>query len=214
MKLLQKLTAVLIMTGATFSLLSCDDIYADPSELNTGGSQNAFQYVDASDYTQWIYFDLEKGTDTTLLYTDSAHVPARWHMALHRYDVKTNGGGVLETSYASLENLQADVLAGVFQLPAADQFTPDTQDSITTDMSHMMDGYLVKAYSTVNKVASRWIHVDTSSMPPTYTLSGRVYLIRQADGTVAAVLFTGFRHPKKGSGYITFDYIYPLRSAQ
>lgn len=206
-----KALATLIMTGAAaMSLLSCDSIYADPSELTPTQKEGTIEYLDCSDYKQWTYVDLSKGTTNVLAYDDTASIPQDWHIAIHRYDVKTNGGAAYETTYTSLDELKADLAKGAYTLPQASDFTADEEGRITTDMSHMMEGYLIYDTCYINKVVGRWLNVDTSTMPPIYTMTGRVYLVKMADQSLAAILFTAYRHPKNGSGYISFDYLYPL----
>ena len=207
---------MLFMTGAGFPLLSCDGIYDDPSDVAPASGNGTFSYIDATSYTTWVYIDLAAGTQTALPYDNTDNVPDGWTFALHRYDCRTNGGGVIETNYTSLDNLTDDLAAGRYTLPEATEYVPDEDDNITTDMSHMMDGYLVTAPSRINKVMGRWLNVDTSSMPPTYTMSGRVYLVSTANGTVGAVLFTAFSNPYNydTKGYVSFDYVYPLTTQQ
>ena len=52
--------------------------------------------------------------------------------------------------------------------------------------------------------------VNTSTMPPVYTMSGRPYILRLADGSRAALHFTGFTDASGAKGYITIRYIYPF----
>lgn len=206
-----KALATLTMTGAaTLSLLSCDSIYADPSELAPTQKEGTMEYLDCSDYKKWVYVDLAQGTTTALAYDDSTSLPDEWHIAIHRYDVKTHGGAAYETTYTSLDDLKADLAKGAYTLPAATDYQEDSEGRITTDMSHMMEGYLIYDTCYTNKVMGRWLNVDTSTMPPIYTMTGRVYLLKMADQSLAAILFTAYRHPKDGSGYISFDYLYPL----
>lgn len=94
---------------------------------------------------------------------------------------------------------------------AAEDFVADewTTDRITIDMSQMMDGIIVYAEDYYNPCLSRWLDVDTSTMPPVYTLSGRVYLLRLADGTYAALRLTNFMDDAAVKGVMTIDYLYP-----
>lgn len=203
------------MTGAIVaSLLSCDGIYDDPSEMPAEEKENAFSLVDCTSYTNWVYFSLADGTTQTLDYqADEGEITAGWTFAMHRYDCKTNGGGAYETAFSTLDELTAALADGSFSLPSAGDYAADVADSVTVDMSHMMEGYLVYAESMVNEVLGRWLNVDTSNMPPNYTQSNKVYLIRTSDGEVAAVSFTGFSNPYEYNtkGYISFDYIFPLQ---
>jgi len=201
------------MAGATFSLLSCDGIYDDPSEMPTETKDNAYSYVDATSYTNWVYFYLEDGSYKTFDYQTTEEIPDGWAFAMHRYDCKTNGGSACETEYTSIDELKTAISNGSFAMHADDKFVADTEDSITVDMSHMMEGYLVYSKSLVNAELSKWLDVNTSQMPPIYTQSKRVYLLKLSDGSVAAICFTAFSNPYQydTKGYISFDYIYPIQ---
>lgn len=207
MKLFRKIIAFIGMTGTVLLSLSSCDIYDEqrPSSDYTN--------INATDYTKWVYISLASKSDSiTLPYDNVADIPANWDLAIHRYDVKTNDGAAVEVDYSTLESFKSDIAAGYFKLPAPDQFVRDVDDSITVDMSHMMEGYLVYAKTKKNKEIGKWLDVNTEQMPPIYTPSNKVYLLRLKDGTYAALRFTGYRNPSlyNTSGYISFDYIYPL----
>lgn len=200
------------MAGTIFSSLSCDGIYDELDETPTDKTENSYAYADCTSYTNWVYFYLADNSQQTFDYKTTDGIPDGWTFAMHRYDCKTNGGSAYETEYTSLNLLNAAIEAGTFTMPSADKFTADTEDSVIVDMSHMMEGYLSYSKTTVNHELSRWLYVDTSNMPPSYSQSGKVYLIKTADGKVAAVSFTAFSNPYQydTKGYISFDYIYPL----
>lgn len=159
-------------------------------------------HIDARSYADWIYIRFSSRDTIRKKYNETA--PAAWDFAIHRYDCKTNGGAVSETSCRTLEELK---VAG--KLPEG-EFAADVNGKIAVDMSGMMEGKIVYADSPLNEVLGRWLQVDTGQMPPVYTPSKRVYLLRLADGTYAAVLFTDFSDEAGVKGYISFDYIYPL----
>ena len=52
--------------------------------------------------------------------------------------------------------------------------------------------------------------VDTSPIPPIYTLSGKIYLLRLEDGTFAALRLANFMNDAAVKGYMTIDYLYPV----
>ncbi len=56
-------------------------------------------------------------------------------------------------------------------------------------MSGMMEGNIKYTEDYRNEILSGWLNVDTSSMPPIYTMSNQVYLIRLKDNTYAAIRF-------------------------
>lgn len=157
-------------------------------------------YIDATDYTKWVYIDFANRTVET---TDvDSPAPAQWDIAVHRYDVKTNGGEVAETDVADF--------IGITTL--SESFVEDewTTDVIVTDMSTMMDGYLSYADSFHNPVLSRWLDVDKSTMPPIYTMSGRVYVVRLSDGRCLAVRLDNYMNDAGVKGYMTISYKYPF----
>lgn len=85
-----------------------------------------------------------------------------------------------------------------------------TTDRITVDMSQMMDGIIIYAEDYYNPCLSRWLDVDTSTMPPIYTLSNKVYVLRFSDGTYAALRLSNFMNDAAVKGFMTVDYLYPV----
>jgi hypothetical protein len=74
----------------------------------------------------------------------------------------------------------------------------------------MMDGYLSYVESDYNATLSQWLNVDTSNMPPTYTLSNKIYILRLADGSKAALKLENYMNESAIKGYMTISYMYPL----
>jgi len=210
---ISKMAKCCLTAGVLLSPLSCDSIYDDPADMPVVEKENSYSYIDCTDYKTWVYLNLEDGSQTAVAYDNVADIPSQWTFAMHRYDCKTNGGSAYETTFSSLDELTAAISAGTFSIPDASAFTEDEDSKVTIDMSHMMEGYLDYADSKVNKTLARWLDVDTSNMPPNYTPSDKVYLIRTATGEVAAVRFTAYSNPQQYNtkGYISFDYIFPLQ---
>jgi len=203
------------------SFLSCDNIYDEPEgRILRPTTEQKYQFVNATKYTDWVYFNLHSKTEAdsvTLDYRDTEHIPSKWDIAIHRYDVKTNGGGALETNFSTLEEMRTAAESGSYRKPFPSEFIADNpDDSVTIDMSTMMLGYLSYAKSPVNRELGKWLHLDLSTMPPIYTLSEKVYLVCMADKTIAAIRFCGYSNPNyyNTKGYISFDYLYPLNFAK
>ena len=132
--------------------------------------------------------------------------PEEWDIAVHRYDVKTNAGAVLETGFTGFSALRnADAMP-------EGAYVEDvwTTAKIAIDMSGMMDGNIVYMESYYNEELSKWLNVDKSNMPPTYTLSNKVYMVKLKDGTYAAVRLTNYMNASGVKGFMTIDYIYPF----
>ncbi len=211
--------AILLLAGVTamLSLSACNGIfgflYDDPDKQvkneygfisEDANTHSGRIYIDATSYTDWQYIDLHN-KEVVKAPVDSLE-PAKWDFAVHRYDAKTNGGAVLESSAADF-----DVLPGLDQIAAA-EFVADewTTDRIAVDMSQMMDGIILYAESDYNPCLSRWLAVNTTSMPPVYTLSGKIYILRLADGTYAALRLSNFMDNHSIKGFMTIDYLYPI----
>ena len=70
--------------------------------------------------------------------------------------------------------------------------------------------YMTKSNCAVcNPELSKWLNVDTSEMPPIYTPSNKVYLLKMKDGTMAAIRLVSYMNAAGTKGYMTFDYLYP-----
>ena len=208
--------------AALLSLPSCnglfEGIYDEPVAASEFGFTKVEQatssgtiYIDATSYTKWTYIDFDTySIDTTLIAEDgseSGDVMEGWDLAVHRYDTKTNGGSVLETEYTSLDEFR---VSG--RIPEG-EYVEDiwTEDRITIDMSQMMNGVILYAPSWFNPELSKWLNVDTSTMPPVYTMSGRVYVLKTQDGKAAALQLNNYMNDSKVKGFMTIDYIYPVK---
>lgn len=136
-----------------------------------------------------------------------SQIPDKWDFAIHRYDIKTNEGATYKTTYTSIDEFKA-----TGKLPKAEDFVEDewTTDKIAIDMSGMMDGNIIYTESYRNAVLSSWLDVNTATMPPVYTMSNQVFLIRLKDNTYAAIRFTNYMNARGIKGYIDFDFQYPL----
>ena len=140
------------------------------------------------------------------VHTDAQPDAEHWDLAIHHFDVKTNGCGVLETNYTSLDQLPES--SAEF---ATAQFTPDewTTNQALYDLSGMLNYDIGYQNTYINKVLSRWVTMDFSTPPPVYSMSGKVYVIRLKDGTFAALKLENYMNKMGLKGYLTFDIIYP-----
>lgn len=207
---MNKYLSFLVSGAVCMSLLSsCDGImsgiYDDPDGRGPcdGFGTDGTLYIDATSYTDWVYIDFSERSVVTL--DVEADAPSEWDIAVHRYDVKTNAGRALETEVSDFElahglTIDEDCLVGDVW----------TTDKVVTDMSTMLDGYLSYTDSFYNPEISRWLDVDTSTMPPVYTTSGRIYILCLADGSRVGIKFKDFMNDKLVKGHITIEYVYPF----
>lgn len=202
---------------AVLSLSSCHGIfggiYDEPVEETSDGfgfikineaTRTGTIYIDASDYTKWNYISLKDKKVVTALYDEQQ--PENWDFAVHRYDAKTNSASVFETEYYDLTDISS-----VSKFSGADFIADEwTTNKITIDMSQMMEGIIKYAEDFYNPCLSKWLNVDTSSMPPVYTLSEKVYILKLQDGTFAALKLSDFMNTSGIKGFMTIDYLYPV----
>ena len=206
---------VLLRGVILLSLSSCnglfDDLYDDPITENDKSGYIKYDsitrrgqiYVDATSYLHWAYIDLRTlQIDTSRVQNETQ--PNSWDFAVHRYEAKTNGGEVIETKFSTLEEL-----LGSGSMPDG-AFVKDQIGDVAVDMSDMINDNIIYHTCLVNHELSKWLDVDISIMPPIYTPSEKVYIIRLNDGSCAAMRLADFRNESLVKGFLTIDYIYPL----
>lgn len=210
----------LLIVGMTLLLFpSCNGIlssvYDDPDQEDVKEfgfievdktTNSGMIYIDTHNYTSWTYINFKELTANSVFIEDGMVEPNSWDFAVHRYDAKTNGGSVIETGFTGLSTLKTSgkIPEGTY---VEDVFTTNR---IAIDMSGMLEGNIKYVDSNYNAELSKWLNVDTSGMPPTYTMSNKVYVIQLKDDTYAAVRLKNFMNASAIKGYMTIEYIYPL----
>ncbi len=209
--------------------------------FNDGDRPGRFTILlDARDYDRWLYLDLHRrtiearpipsaltaewdGRSTWARYhvvgsryslleekpVDTQAEPAEWDLAIHHFDVRTNGGAALRTDYASVD----DVPEPLDAVGAGEDFVPDTwtRHQCIVDLSSMFDRNIWFQSSMVNPVLTEWVRMDFSTPPPKYEASRRVYLLRMADGSMAALQLKSYMSEAGTKGFLTIDVRYPLQ---
>lgn len=160
--------------------------------------------LDVSEYDQWVYVVFEDGTFQAKGVKDVP--PEKWDIALHRENVKTNGGMALKTEVTSFEALTGIPEGSVFR---ADELT---YTEVAVDMSRMMQGIIVYDTTEINMAMEDW--VKRSGMPPVYSVQPNVYVVKTKDGQYAKIQFTSYKGGENGDedGYATFTYGFPFLS--
>lgn len=224
-----------LMMAALLAFTACDgildSIYDDPDDeadtaqndstgtLSTNGygfiaydsdTGRGTIYVNTTDYYTWTYFNFhDLTTDTLTIDLDAEDIladePDEWDLALHRWDTRTNGGAALETQYTSLDDL-----ADADTWPEGDMVEDVWYEYVSVDMSGMMSGDIGYQSCYCNLELGKWMDVDTNSMPPVYTPSGKAYLVRFGDSTYAAIILTNYMNASGTKCYLTIDFIYPF----
>lgn len=160
-------------------------------------------------YTYW--FDvfgegISKSEFRTFTPTDAQTEPEEWTFAVHRNNVRTNGGAVYETTYTSFAELPetSDAFADV-------DFTADewTENKVWDSQDQMLLGLVPSQGIEINTPLSSWLTLDIPPMPPAFTRNGHVFLLRLKDGTMAALQLEDYISPTGTKCWLTINYKYP-----
>lgn len=144
-----------------------------------------------------------KGTMEQLANVDESTFD--WDIAFHSYDKKTNGGSVLATTEKEISN--------VTTIPTGDYIQDIKSDSLIVDMGGMMDDKIGIGYArgSVNEVLSAATLRDLSNMPPLYSKTDLVYIVKTKSGEYAKIKFTDYMDEEGNKGVFTFNYVYPVK---
>lgn len=138
--------------------------------------------------------------------TASQPAPEHWDIAVHRNNVRTNGGAVYQTSLTDISQVSTT------NVYATMPFVPDTwnQLDVWTIQDQMLLGLVGNQRIMVNEELSKWLRVDIPPMPPAFVHNGNVFIVRFADGTYAALRLKNYLSDKNVKCCLTIEYKYPL----
>ena len=126
-----------------------------------------------------------------------AALPFQWDIAVHKYDIRTNGGSAKELSKTDLDAVtMADAESGL---------VADEMGEVIADMSNMMSGFVGYQDVALNPELANWvIATPTGSMPPyTYELNSNCFVV-SVNGKVWKMKFTAYN--SMGKTAACFDY--------
>jgi len=152
-----------------------------------------------------LYDVFDKGLSvyekTSSLPIDSQLGPDRWHIAVHRDNVRTNGGAALATDYQSIDDLPSD-------LSQLSGYEVDVFDNhcVWTIQDNMVNGYVGCQAIEINYVLSDWLRFDIPPIPPSFTYNGRVFLLRLADGRLMALRLADYQSSAGVKCCLTIEY--------
>lgn len=173
------------------------------------GHAAATQGQKAGQYMYWFdVFGQGVKNNTFTHYTPTAAqtAPDDWTIAVHRNNVRTNGGAALETTYTSMDQLPAT--SSTFHDKT---FTEDewSENEVWDNQERMLQSYVPSQGIAVNKVISSWLALDIPPMPPAFTHNNHVFILRLKDGTYAALQLANYRSPNGTACHLTINYKYP-----
>ena len=132
--------------------------------------------------------------------------PDSWSFAIHRNNVRTNGGAVLETSFTSMSELPES--SDAFKTM---NFTEDewSENEVWDSQDQMLLGLVPSQGIRINKVLSSWLTMEIPPMPPKFNLNNHVFILRLKDGTCAALQLENYLSPTGTKCWMTINYKYP-----
>lgn len=176
---------------------------------SAAGHAAATQNRKPGQYMYW--FDvfgagIKNSTFSSFTPTSEQSEPEAWTFAVHRNNVRTNGGAVLETSYTSMDELPES--SDAFRNMA---FTEDewTENEVWDNQDQMLMGYVPSQGIELNRVLSSWLSMDIPPMPPAFSMNNHVFILRLKDGSYAALQLENYLSPKGTKCYLTINYKYP-----
>lgn len=193
----------LLLSSLVFTGCSDDD----DKNRNDEGTEAA---VVANEYGEWTYFNFADGKTATLqikkqengVYeVDAAEEGAlNWDIAVHKYDMRTNGGLVKKLD---IRNFEAVTVANV---PADEDMVADTEGSVMADMSQMQNGFVGYQDVKLNKELGGWVTATpTGTMPPyTYELNDNVFIVK-VNGRVWKMQFNAYTYGGKTAAKFVYS---------
>lgn len=133
--------------------------------------------------------------------------PETWTFAVHRDNVRTNGCGVAVTDYDSLEQIPEDKSF----LDALD-FTSDrwSENEVWCIQDNMLLGFIGNQGITINPALSTWLTVALPPIPPAFTISQKVMIMRLPDSSYAALQLANYQSSAGVKCCLTINYRYPI----
>ncbi len=202
---------LLMLVVALFGFQSCqekdDEDNKPQSNLKSGEVEN----IDATDYSKWVYVSLETGKVVGTGDLEQIREGDDWDIAFHRYNVRLNGGK------SGSGKAGAYLAPGKIGKTGWDAIVTAPNDGYVADkMTKIMKEYkmppvMVDASASpviTGGKAGTWLKMDMSSMPPTYSISNQIFIIKTAKGKYGKLWIKQYLGIDGKGGHITFKYAY------
>lgn len=132
--------------------------------------------------------------------------PDSWTIAIHRDNVRTNGGAVCELDITDFDAIPpVDVISGM-------PFTPDewSENEVWDDQAQMLMCYVPSQGIYLNKLLSSWLVMSLPPIPPSFAHNKHIYIVRLRDNTYAALQLIDYMSETGTKCCLTIKYKYPL----
>lgn len=139
--------------------------------------------------------------------TERQPEPEEWDIAVHRNNVRTNGGAVYQTNITDINAIGSSTSYAT--LPFVEDEWNETD--VWTVNSQMLSGVVGNQRIKINTELSKWLTMEIPPMPPTFVYNGNVFIVRLKDGTYAALRLKSYKTPNTNANCgLTIEYRYPL----
>lgn len=179
------------------------------SDEGSSASSTITQGKKSGQYMYWFdVFGAGIKSNTFSYFTPTAEqtAPEDWTIAIHRNNVRTNGGAVLETTYTSMDQLPESSEAFRNMTFKEDQWT---ENEVWDSQEQMLLGYVPSQGIAINRVLSSWLSMEIPPMPPSFSMNNHVFVLRLKDGSYAALQLENYLAPNGTKCYLTINYKYP-----
>lgn len=191
-----------LMLLSVLFLTACDK---DDKGSALPGDVKDIQFINATSYTDWVYFSFSKGEVVTV--TDYQN-DLSWDIAFHRGDVRLNGGASGKGNGEAVNTQKTDWNA-VTEAPSSG-YVKDQVGKITTSFTGTG---ITEEDQPFSQTLTTWLTVDTSNPPPKYTLHNWIYVVKAADGNYVKLWIYDNKNEKNAAGYVSFRYQYNASGA-
>lgn len=129
--------------------------------------------------------------------------PDHWTIAIHRDNVRTNGGSAYETAYTSMDEVPDSA-----QAFADATFTPDTwsERDVWVDRTNMLNCLMGNQGIRINTVLSSWLTLNIPPIPPTYTFNSHVFILRTQSGELFALQLQNYMNNQGTACWLRINY--------
>lgn len=128
--------------------------------------------------------------------------PEQWSIALHRNNVRTNGGSVFRTSYSSLSDVPDSADAFANEIFTEDEWS---ETDVWDDQSQLLSSLMSSQGIKINKVLSAWL-TPVMPPPPRFIHDSNVFIIRMKDGSHVAIRLKNYMNNIGTKCWMTIEY--------
>lgn len=137
---------------------------------------------------------------------DAQPEPESWSFAVHRNNVRTNGGGVFETAYTSMSELPENSSAFENAHFSEDEWS---ENEVWDSQEKMLLSLVPSQGIEINKVLSSWLAMSIPPVPPAFHHNSHIFILRMRDGTYAALQLADYISSEGTKCWLTINYKYP-----